>query len=268
MPPAASILLNTPHIELWPGGLLHARRSHDARLLAHATWVLRRKRDGRYLAVLTPDGPRPLVHRAMPEPGLQQALHLAAAGPHLCTGMPRALPLQDVARRLAALDIDANQYAQRTGLALVPEPDRLSLAGRDRFGRVLWLQADAARAWQRMRRAAARDGITLDAISGYRSHDYQWGIVARKQARGQDVTTILRVNAAPGFSEHHGGRALDIGTPGNPPAEESFELTPAFAWLQRHGMAHGFRLSYPRNNPHGIVYEPWHWCHVGAAPRG
>jgi D-alanyl-D-alanine carboxypeptidase len=19
-------------------------------------------------------------------------------------------------------------------------------------------------------------------------------------------------------------------------------------------------MSYPRGNPHGIVYEPWHWC--------
>ena len=19
-------------------------------------------------------------------------------------------------------------------------------------------------------------------------------------------------------------------------------------------------MSYPRDNPHGIVYEPWHWC--------
>jgi hypothetical protein len=22
---------------------------------------------------------------------------------------------------------------------------------------------------------------------------------------------------------------------------------------------HGFRLSYPRDNPHGVIYEPWHW---------
>lgn len=72
---------------------------------------------------------------------------------------------------------------------------------------------------------------------------------------------ILNVNAAPGYSEHHGGRALDIGTPGEPPAEESFEHTPAFAWLTRHAGDFGFVMSYPRGNPHGIVYEPWHWYH-------
>ena len=71
----------------------------------------------------------------------------------------------------------------------------------------------------------------LEAISGYRSHDYQLGIFERKLARGQTVQQILTVNAAPGYSEHHSGNALDIGTPGEPPAEESFEATAAFAWL-------------------------------------
>ena len=111
-----------------------------------------------------------------------------------------------------------------------------------------------------MRLHAARDGIALDAISGFRSHAYQLGIFERKLARGQSVPQILQVNAAPGFSEHHSGHALDIGTPGDAPAEETFEATAAFAWLQANAGTHGFHLSYPRDNPHGIVYEPWHWC--------
>ena len=63
----------------------------------------------------------------------------------------------------------------------------------------------------------------------------------------------------PGWSEHHSGRALDISAPGEPAAEESFEATPAFAWLTTNAGAHGFTMSYPRDNPHGIVHEPWHW---------
>ncbi|HEY4582980.1 MAG TPA: M15 family metallopeptidase, partial [Lysobacter sp.] len=147
------------------------------------------------------------------------------------------------------------------------EPAALALAGVDRYRRPLWLRESAARAWQRLRDAAHRDGIVLEAISGYRSHDYQLGIFERKRARGQTVDQILAVNAAPGYSEHHSGRALDISTPGEPPAEESFEATPAFDWLQRNAGGHGFVMSYPRANPHGIVYEPWHWCyHAGSAP--
>ena len=139
------------------------------------------------------------------------------------------------------------------------EPQWLALAGFDRYRRPLWLRPAAARAWRAIRADAAADGVALDAISGYRSHDYQLGIFERKLARGQRVAQILEVNAAPGFSEHHGGDALDIGTPGQPPAEESFEATAAFAWLHRHAASHGFAMSYPRGNRHGIVYEPWHW---------
>ena len=152
------------------------------------------------------------------------------------------------------------RYADDSGLPLQPEPCLLHFAGRDRFGRPLWLRRGAAQGWRRMRLQAAREGIALDAISGFRSHAYQLGIFERKLARGLSVTEILKVNAAPGFSEHHSGHALDIGTPGDAPAEESFEATDAFAWLQVHAGGHGFHLSYPRDNPHGIVYEPWHWC--------
>jgi len=111
----------------------------------------------------------------------------------------------------------------------------------------------------RMRAAALAQSVVLEAISGYRSHDYQLGIFRRKRARGQSVEEILQVNAAPGFSEHHGGQVLDLSAPGEPAAEESFEATPAFAWLQAHAGTFGFEMSYPRGNPHGIVYEPWHW---------
>jgi D-alanyl-D-alanine carboxypeptidase len=70
---------------------------------------------------------------------------------------------------------------------------------------------------------------------------------------------ILAVNAAPGFSEHHAGVAVDLGAPGLPPVEVSFEQTPAFRWLAANAAALRLRMSYPRDNPHGILYEPWHW---------
>ena len=258
------ILINTPDIELWPADLLRARSNRDARHLARAERVLRRKRDGRYVAAVLPEGLMPLLPRWQREAGLDAALDALDAldgnAFAQATGAT-ALPLHRLQERLQTLGIDGDAYAARTGLPLVPEPDRLAFAGEDRYRRPLWLQATAARAWQRMRAAAAGDGVVLEAISGYRSHDYQLGIFTRKLARGLQVGDILQVNAAPGYSEHHGGCALDIGTPGAPAAETSFESTPAFAWLQCNAQPHGFTLSYPRDNPHGIVYEPWHWRH-------
>lgn len=261
-----ALLTNTADIELWPGGLLRARSNADARALAQARWVLRRKTDGRYLAVVNAQGVLPLVPHLMREDGIDEALDALERVEHgrLRGHQPVVLlPLSGLQLRLQQLGIDAEQYEADTGLALEAEPAQLRLAGFDRYRRPLWLLHGAALAWRRLQLHAAREGIALEAISGYRSHDYQLGIFERKRARGLSVQEILQVNAAPGYSEHHSGRALDISSPGEPPAEESFEATPAFAWLLANAGEHGFRLSYPRDNPHGIVYEPWHWYWTG-----
>lgn len=118
----------------------------------------------------------------------------------------------------------------------------------------------AAAAWRRMRAAATADGITLIPLSGFRSIARQTQIIRRHLATGRDPADLFRYVAAPGFSEHHTGRAIDIGDPSDVSIEDSFERTPAFRWLRRHAKKFGFIMSYPRRNPHGIGYEPWHWC--------
>src|SRR5690606_10254720 len=107
----------------------------------------------------------------------------------------RALPVSGLQPRLRRLGLDAGDYRDRTGLALVAEPASLRFAGFDRWRRPLWLRAPAALAWHRLRTAASADGVVLQAISGWRSHDYQLGIFERKLARGQTVEQILAVNA-------------------------------------------------------------------------
>ncbi len=151
-------------------------------------------------------------------------------------------------------------YARRHRLRRVREPQRLAFAGLDIQARPIWLVPRAARAWLALRRAAAGDLIELHAVSAFRSVEYQLGLIRRKLERGLGIDEILRVSAAPGYSEHHSGRALDLTTPGFAPLEEEFERSAAFAWLMRHAGAFEFRLSYPCGNPHAIAYEPWHWC--------
>lgn len=151
-------------------------------------------------------------------------------------------------------------YSRRRGLRLVREPRALACIGEDIHERTQWLAPRAARAFARLRDAAARDGVELQVVSAFRSAEYQLGIVRRKLELGQSVDEILRVSAAPGYSEHHSGRVVDLTTPGFAALEEEFERSPAFAWLTRRAHEFGFALSYPRGNPHGIAYEPWHWC--------
>ena len=158
-------------------------------------------------------------------------------------------------------------YAEVRRLPVQREAKRLVAIGRNPGGRRLKLTPRAAAAWRRMQAAAARDGITLRPISAFRSIARQTQIIRRKLAAGEKIGRILRVNAAPGCSEHHTGRALDLGAPGHLELETSFARTAAFRWLQHHAARFGFRLSYPRRNPHGIGYEPWHWCWHGPAHR-
>lgn len=162
----------------------------------------------------------------------------------------------------------APEHAVRCGMPLQPECGNLVDIGKDVFGRPAQLEAATARAWQAMQDAAQQAGIVLQLVSAYRSYEYQKHLFQRKLARGTTLEQILQVNAAPGFSEHHSGRALDLATPGLPPLEESFEATEAFAWLQQHAGRFGFRLSFPRGNAFGVLYEPWHWYFEGGERAG
>lgn len=131
--------------------------------------------------------------------------------------------------------------------------------GPNLVGRMQQLTPEAARRWQEMVAAAAANGIPLLIVSGFRSFDYQTTLIRNKLTAGQDIAEILRVNAAPGFSQHHSGRAVDIATPGSRPLTEAFEETQAFVWLTKNASKFGFSMSYPRDNPYGFIYEPWHW---------
>lgn len=180
---------------------------------------------------------------------------------------PRTADVRACIARARALGVPAD-YGRMRELARMREPKQLAFIGVDTQQRAQWLTPRAAHAWSRMHEAAATHQVELQIVSAFRSVEYQLGILQRKLARGQSIGEILRVSAAPGYSEHHSGRALDLTTPGFPALEAEFEKSPAFAWLRKNAPRFGFRLSYPRRNRHGLMYEPWHWCfHAGRAPR-
>lgn len=175
-------------------------------------------------------------------------------------------PSPEYTSRIAAIFVELGipaDYAASRHLVLQPEATELISTGLDDAGRDCRLTPGGAQAWQTMKTRAAAYGIELIPLSGFRSVERQTEIVRGKLALGEPIEEILRSIAAPGYSEHHTGRAIDIGTRDALPLEEVFATTPAYAWLTRHGAHFGFRLSYPRNNRHGFVYEPWHWYWEG-----
>ena len=157
------------------------------------------------------------------------------------------------------LGIPAN-YGQDGSRPEFAEATDLVEVGPNLVGRMQRLAPRTAREWNAMQSAAADEGVVLLIVSGFRSVDYQARLIRKKLNAGQTVSEILAVNAAPGHSEHHTGRAIDIATPGSRPLTEEFEDSEAFRWLRKNAAEYGFSMSYPRNNLAGFIYEPWHWA--------
>ncbi len=154
----------------------------------------------------------------------------------------------------------SQDYGPRHRLEMVRECEQKVSIGFDVYDREQWMAPEAAKAWKSMLTAASNNGVRLQVVSAYRAVNYQAGIIRNKLKRGQTIGRILSVSAAPGFSEHHGGGALDLKVPGEPPLEESFADTAAYRWLSTNARLFGFRETFGRNNRHGLAWEPWHWC--------
>ncbi len=100
--------------------------------------------------------------------------------------------------------------------------------------------------------AAANDGVNRFLISsGYRDELEQSRLYKEK---GSDYAL------PPGYSEHHLGLALDIGSTEGPMAEAK-----EGKWLEKNAARYGFVLRYPADKTGitGISFEPWHFRYVG-----
>lgn len=103
-------------------------------------------------------------------------------------------------------------------------------------GHQLW--APAARSFEALREAAARDGVTIGITDSYRDYDTQADLVKRKGLYSQGGL------AAPAGTSNHGwGTALDLRLDAN-----------AQQWMRENAGRFGFVEDVPR--------EPWHWHYV------
>ena len=128
------------------------------------------------------------------------------------------------------------------------------------------LREAAAKSYLSMDAAANADGVDLVVISGFRTIAEQQQLFFEiSKQRNQTPAQRAKVSAPPGHSEHHTGYAMDIGDGSAPSTNLStnFEKTAAFQWLQSNAAKYGFEMSFPTNNPQGVMYEPWHWRFVG-----
>ncbi len=130
------------------------------------------------------------------------------------------------------------------------------------------LNIKVAESYEKMYKAALKEGLLLTPCSGYRSYETQERNFNRKVdfyiAQGYAETDAHKKAAETvmpaGSSEHNMGIAIDIIS-----VENWVEETEEFKWLQKNAADYGFIMRYPKNKQSitNVVYEPWHWRYVG-----
>jgi zinc D-Ala-D-Ala carboxypeptidase len=156
-----------------------------------------------------------------------------------------AKPLAKNSRSDNSITLKYHDIAQQTGyLEEYPEVNELEITKYQGQR----LSKDTAAAFDRMRKAAAQDNISLQVVSGFRG-----------KGGGRNAAEY---SAPPGHSQHHTGLAIDINS-----LQPSFRETAAFKWLHQHGAQYGFMLPYANTQGDlGPRAEPWHWVYVAKLP--
>lgn len=121
------------------------------------------------------------------------------------------------------------------------------------------LTRETSDAFSRMRASAARSGLDLRIVSGFRSYATQQSVHARYiSTRGRAGAEAI--SARPGHSEHQTGMAIDVNS-----VSPAFANTPEGRWIAANAHKFGFIVRYPQGKEHitGYTYEPWHLRLVG-----
>ena len=121
------------------------------------------------------------------------------------------------------------------------------------------LLSDCEKAFNKMKSAAASEGLNIWNASGFRSYELQKSLYNRYSDRdGKEAAD--RYSARPGHSEHQSGLAIDLNE-----ISSSFKDTAAGKWVAKNCHKYGFILRYPQGKEAqtGYMYEPWHIRYVG-----
>lgn len=109
------------------------------------------------------------------------------------------------------------------------------------------VERETAEAYWKMQQAAARDGVYVRIVSGFRTQgeqQYLYGCYQRCDCNNCNLA------AAPGYSNHQSGYAVDLNT----------HESGVYTWLSRNGARFGFARTVPS--------EDWHWEYMGGGAGG
>ena len=118
------------------------------------------------------------------------------------------------------------------------DPKILQIIGKSRDKSAVHLaRQETIDAYERMRDAAAKEGVQLHIIWAFRDPALQQQQFEEAKLKHGPRNGIKWL-APPGFSEHQTGWVLDIGDLDDPLADDNplFERTHAFQWLKDHAV--------------------------------
>lgn len=117
-------------------------------------------------------------------------------------------------------------------------------------------------AFEKLSQDASKEGLSIIAMSTYRSYSYQVNLYNRYvKEDGQESADTY--SGRPGHSEHQTGLAVDVKTKDGD--FEKFEETKEYEWMQENAHKYGFILRFPKGKEKetGYQFESWHYRYVG-----
>ena len=124
------------------------------------------------------------------------------------------------------------------------------------------LVKEAKDAFEKLAYDASLGGLTIIAMSSYRSYDYQKKLY-NQYVEKDGVEKADTYSARPGYSEHQTGLAVDIYN--KKEDYNNFQNTEEYEWMQKHAHEYGFILRFPKGKEKetGYQFEAWHYRYVG-----
>lgn len=147
-------------------------------------------------------------------------------------------------------------------------------------GDSIMLEAETFKAFEKMKKAALKDGIKIKVISAFRDFNRQTLIWNSKfikftnefNLKPEDaIKEITRFSTIPGTSRHHWGTEIDIideefKNERDALLSEKYESGGVFnklkKWMDCNSEKFGFFLTYTNDDQRkGFEYEPWHYSY-------
>jgi hypothetical protein len=141
------------------------------------------------------------------------------------------------------------------------------------------MQEEVYKAYEQMRKVAAKAGIDIKAVSAHRSYHRQreiWNakystLISQGLSAKDAIQEIITYSTLPGTSRHHWGTDIDIIDNANPQSGDVL-LTDKFygdgpssalrSWMNQNAADYGFLEVYTNDpNRKGFSHEPWHYTY-------